>query len=131
MSFNREPQNTKCSEYSMTPSSTSMTSLTLTISCSTKSEIALISESLTLDSISSVSSMLVPPFPSGYSLPFATILSLGDHLHMFPKSTPRIKRELQGSSEKVMLTSPTSPRLRAMIKESLCITKWAVRDING
>jgi hypothetical protein len=83
---------------------------------------SLISESVTFDTLSSSSSDQVPPF-STCKPPRLSIIGLGDHLKMFsePLSQPRT-----GVKSKIVITSPTSPRLKSMFKECLCISKWAV-----
>ena len=80
---------------------------------------SLISESVTLDTLSSSSSHPVPPFSSCNPLKLS-IIGLGDHLKMF--SGPRSQLE----EPRIVITSPTSPRLKSMFKECLCISKWVV-----
>ncbi len=89
----------------------------------------LLLESLSCASLTSSSSVIPPAFPLP-TVPHLSLISLGEHLKMFPAV-------LSGTEEKssrcmdapVVLTCPTSPRLRSMCEECLSITKWAVCGI--
>jgi hypothetical protein len=90
-------------------------------------ESSVLSESLTLESLSTSSSDTTPAFPSGCVVPVSTILGLGNHLSIFPQGLPLVG----GFSEvdqlsKSKLTAPTPPRLKTMLKECLCVRKWVV-----
>ncbi|KAF5316138.1 hypothetical protein D9619_006453 [Psilocybe cf. subviscida] len=85
----------------------------------------LLSESVTLDSLSSKSSVETIPaaFPLSKGLPRCLLLGLGENLKFFSESL-----SLGGSPRKptrVTISSPTSPRLRTMMKECLSIQQWA------
>ena len=82
----------------------------------------LISESISLDTLSSTSSDQVPPFSTSKLLRLS-IIGLGDHLKMFSGPLTHLQ---EPTNPKVLITSPTSPRLKSMFKECLCISKWAV-----
>ncbi|KAJ3510834.1 hypothetical protein NLJ89_g4451 [Agrocybe chaxingu] len=87
---------------------------------------SLMSESVTLDSLSTRSSDALPPFPNCRSPQIATI-ALGDHLKMFSEV---LSNEPGFSVEPaVLLAAPTSPRLKVMLKECLSIRKWASVDL--
>ena len=86
---------------------------------------SLFSESVTFDTLSSSSSDQVPPF-STCKPPRLSIIGLGDHLKMFSEPVSQLQDPRTGVKPKVVITSPTSPRLKSMFKECLCISKWAV-----
>ena len=86
----------------------------------------LISESITFDTLSSSSSDQVAPF-STCKPPRLSIIGLGDHLKMFSGPLSQLQ---DGVKSKIVITSPTSPRLKSMFKECLCISKWAVSLFN-
>lgn len=80
---------------------------------------SLLSESVTyVSELSDNFSETLPPFPLR-PLPGFVTVSLGEHLKMFPGTNTT-------SGSRIMLASPTSPRLRSMCKECLSISKWAV-----
>jgi hypothetical protein len=85
----------------------------------------LISESLTFDTLSSSSSDQIPSF-STCKPPRLSMIGLGDHLKMFPAPLSQPQEPTTGVKPKILITSPTSPRLKSMFKECLCISKWAV-----
>lgn len=87
---------------------------------------SLLLESFSCTSLSSSASVIPPAFPLSTS-PRCNIISLGEHLKMFP-AIPSETEEQSGHcmDAPVVLTCPTSPRLRSMFKECLSITKWAV-----
>ena len=85
----------------------------------------LIAESLTFGTLSSSSSDQVPPF-SSYKPPKLSIIGLGDHLKMFSGPLSQLQEPRTDVKPKIVITSPTSPRLKSMFKECLCISKWAV-----
>ncbi len=75
---------------------------------------SLLLESLSMDSLSTISSESnIPPFPPGCMIPMSTILSVS----------------VKAGEHNATITVPTPPRLRTMLKENLCIKKWAVRSI--
>ncbi|KAF8817425.1 hypothetical protein BYT27DRAFT_7152960 [Phlegmacium glaucopus] len=84
----------------------------------------LISESVTFDTLSSSSSDQVPPFYA-FKTPRLSIIGLGDHLKMFSGPLSQLQEPRTDVNPKVVITSPTSPRLKSMFKECLCISKWA------
>ncbi|KAJ7612460.1 hypothetical protein DFH06DRAFT_1243307 [Mycena polygramma] len=77
---------------------------------------SLLSESLTLSSLSSSTSS-TPPIPAGCMVPLATIIGHHDGPTM---SRPPPSRK----TSKATLTSPTPPRLRTMLKEKLLVETW-------
>ncbi|KAJ6581535.1 hypothetical protein B0H19DRAFT_510841 [Mycena capillaripes] len=77
---------------------------------------SLLSESLTLSSLSSSTSS-TPPIPAGCMIPLATIIGHHDGPTM-SHSTPSRK------ISKATLTSPTPPRLRTMLREKLLVETW-------
>ena len=87
----------------------------------------LISESVTFDTLSesSSSSDQIPPF-SPCKSPRLSIIGLGDHLKMFSGPLSQLQEPRPGIKPKIIITSPTLPRLKSMFKECLCINKWAV-----
>ncbi|KAK0501398.1 hypothetical protein EDD18DRAFT_1328370 [Armillaria luteobubalina] len=71
---------------------------------------SLLLESLSMDSLSTISSESnIPPFPPGCMIPMSTILSVS----------------VKAGEHNATITVPTPPRLRTMLKENLCIRKWA------
>ncbi|KAE9399558.1 hypothetical protein BT96DRAFT_975836 [Gymnopus androsaceus JB14] len=78
---------------------------------------SLLSESLSLDTISIASLESVPPFPYGCMVPFSTFLAVNDcpctPANPHPDALPTITT-----------TIPTPPRLRTLLKEDLCISRW-------
>ncbi|KAK0489031.1 hypothetical protein IW261DRAFT_1442840 [Armillaria novae-zelandiae] len=71
---------------------------------------SLLLESLSMDSLSTISSdSNIPPFPPGCIIPMTTILSVS----------------VKAGEHNATITVPTPPRLRTMLKENLCIRKWA------
>ncbi|KAF4610880.1 hypothetical protein D9613_006963 [Agrocybe pediades] len=79
---------------------------------------SLMSESVTLSSLSSASSD-VPPLYGPRKPPAFRMVGLGDHLKLFSSAIDR------SSNDTVITTSPTAPRLKSMLKECLSIDKWA------
>ncbi|KAF5387337.1 hypothetical protein D9757_005796 [Collybiopsis confluens] len=77
----------------------------------------LLSESLSLDTISIVSTESIPPFPPGCMVPLLSFLSLDD----LPCNRTNSKLDSLSSAT---TTIPTPPRLRTLLKENLCISKW-------
>ncbi|KAJ7224322.1 hypothetical protein GGX14DRAFT_649621 [Mycena pura] len=71
---------------------------------------SLLSESLTLSSLSSATSS-TPPIPAGCMVPLSTIIGHHEDVSLRKVS-------------KATLTSPTPPRLRTMLKEKLLIETW-------
>ena len=86
---------------------------------------SLMSESVTFDTLSSSSSDQVPPF-STCKPPRLSIIELGDHLKMFSEPLSQLQEPRTDVKPRIVITSPTSPRLKSMFKECLCISKWAV-----
>ena len=86
---------------------------------------SLISESVTFDTLSSSSSDQVPPY-STCKPPRLSIIELGDHLKMFSEPLSQLQEPRTDVKPRIVITSPTSPRLKSMFKECLCISKWAV-----
>ncbi|KAG7444900.1 uncharacterized protein BT62DRAFT_951128 [Guyanagaster necrorhizus] len=71
---------------------------------------SLLMESLSMDSLSTVSSEPnIPPFPPGCMVPMSTILNVS----------------VKAGELNATITVPTPPRLRTMLMENLCIEKWA------
>ena len=110
------------------PSSPSADSLDLPQLLASDRIQSLISESVTFDTLSSSSSDQVPPF-STCKPPRLSIIGLGDHLKMFSEPLSQLQDPRTGVKPKIVITSPTSPRLKSMFKECLCIRKWAVSFI--
>ncbi|KAF7370579.1 Methylenetetrahydrofolate reductase [Mycena sanguinolenta] len=75
---------------------------------------SLLSESLTLSSLSSFTSS-TPPIPAGCMVPLATIIG---------QDGPTLSRRLSARKPGATLTSPTPPRLRTMLKEKLLVETW-------
>ncbi|KAJ6518833.1 hypothetical protein C8R45DRAFT_884998, partial [Mycena sanguinolenta] len=78
---------------------------------------SLLSESLTLSSLSSSTSS-TPPIPAGCMVPLATIIGQDG-----PTLSRRLSSRKSGSG-RATLTSPTPPRLRTMLKEKLLVETW-------
>ncbi|KAF7356572.1 Methylenetetrahydrofolate reductase [Mycena venus] len=78
----------------------------------------LLSESLTLSSLSSSTSS-TPPIPAGCMVPLATIIDHNDGPTMSRRCSLR-----KFALDKATLTSPTPPRLRTMLKEKLLVETW-------
>ncbi|KAJ7155418.1 hypothetical protein C8R43DRAFT_429958 [Mycena crocata] len=77
---------------------------------------SLLSESLTLSSLSSSTSS-TPPIPAGCMVPLSTII--GHH------EGPTMSRRCSSrKASKATLTSPTPPRLRTMLREKLLVETW-------
>ncbi|KAF8966331.1 hypothetical protein BDZ97DRAFT_1917707 [Flammula alnicola] len=87
---------------------------------------SLLSETVTLDSLSTRSSDSLPAFPV-CKPPDITMIGLGDHLKFFSAALSQPKEESgkQHVQSKVTIAAPTSPRLKSMFKECLSIRKWA------
>jgi hypothetical protein len=72
----------------------------------------------------------IGPFPSGRTPPITTVLGLGSQLSMFPQGLPRVGGFCaEDELAKAIITVPTGPRLGTMLKEKLCVRKWAVSYI--
>jgi hypothetical protein len=86
----------------------------------------LLLESLSCASLTSSSSVIPPAFPL-HNVPHHNLVSLGEHLKMFPAVLSGTgKKSTRCMDAPVLLTCPTPPRLRSMCEECLSITKWAV-----
>jgi len=68
----------------------------------------------------------VPPFPSEHRPPIAKLVSIGDYLSMFPRNLRPGHFSAVNDATGVSITIPTAPRLNILMKESLCIKRWAV-----
>ncbi|KAJ6591573.1 hypothetical protein DFH09DRAFT_1417356, partial [Mycena vulgaris] len=79
---------------------------------------SLLSESLTLSSLSSSTSS-TPPIPAGCMVPLSTII--GHH-----EGPTMSRRTSLRKASKATLTSPTPPRLRTMLREKLLVETWLV-----
>ncbi|KAJ7668302.1 hypothetical protein B0H17DRAFT_220260 [Mycena rosella] len=77
---------------------------------------SLLSESLTLSSLSSSTSS-TPPIPAGCMVPLSTIIGHHEGPTMFRRASSR-------RVSKATLTSPTPPRLRTMLREKLLVESW-------
>jgi len=87
----------------------------------------LLLESLSCASLTSSSSSVIPPAFPLYTVPHLNLVSLGEHLKMFPAVLPGTdKKSGHRMDAPVVLTCPTPPRLRSMCEECLSISKWAV-----
>lgn len=84
---------------------------------------SLLSESLSLDTISILSLDSIPPFPSGCRIPLPTFLTIND---MTCASANLQPNALSTSTT----TIPTPPRLKTLLKEDLCISRWTVCEWN-
>ncbi|KAH7870413.1 uncharacterized protein C8R40DRAFT_1240464 [Lentinula edodes] len=78
---------------------------------------SLLSESLSLDTISILSLDSIPPFPSGCRTPLPTFLTINDITCASANLQPNT---LSTSTT----TIPTPPRLKTLLKEDLCISRW-------
>lgn len=99
----------------------SLTSTPTTLSLDVLSDLdySLLSESLSLDTISVASTESVPPFPYGCMVPLSTFLAVNDHpYHLASSQLDAIPT--------ITTTIPTPPRLRTLLKEDLCISRWTV-----
>ncbi|RDB23702.1 hypothetical protein Hypma_009131 [Hypsizygus marmoreus] len=80
----------------------------------------LLSESLTLESLSSIASDdVIPPFPSRPIPPMSPLL--------FENHSPLLPLRSRTSSEEditITLSTPTSPRLTRLLSEPLCVGRW-------
>ncbi|KAF9482578.1 hypothetical protein BDN70DRAFT_419622 [Pholiota conissans] len=88
---------------------------------------SLLSESVTLDSLSSKSGDTSPSFPLSKLQKFS-LIGLGDRLKLFSAtilSSKETARSAQPKRGSVLIGAPTAPRLKNMLKECLCIKKWA------
>ncbi|KAG7094063.1 hypothetical protein E1B28_007683 [Marasmius oreades] len=74
---------------------------------------SLMSESLSLDSLSTISDDSTPPIPPGCMVPLSRILGIG--------SSSTISEE----GQMITTTIPTPPRLRTILRENLCIQRWS------
>ncbi|KAF8159522.1 hypothetical protein B0H34DRAFT_407690 [Crassisporium funariophilum] len=84
----------------------------------------LVSETVTLDSLSSGSSDTVPSFPACKSQNLAMI-GLGERLKLFSGHLSHAQGDINADLKSpVLITTPTSPRLGTMSKECLNIGKW-------
>ncbi|KAF8906224.1 hypothetical protein CPB84DRAFT_1745087 [Gymnopilus junonius] len=104
--------------YAQIPTSSSIPSLDIRILADASLQPSLLSESISICSLSSLESKSPTPFPSVKILPFRFI-ELGDQLKMF--SVSEMSRHNASTS---LVSSPTSPRLKLMLKECLSIPKW-------
>jgi len=91
---------------------------------------ALLSESLTLDSLSSIGSN-VPPMSPRFTQPPTRLVNLGHDLKLFPLFLGNQAEDTSpdapaNADDSVNVTTPTSPRLDALFKEDLYINMWAV-----
>jgi hypothetical protein len=71
----------------------------------------------------------VSPFPPDRKPQIASLLGLGTHLPIFPQGLPCVDGFGVTDSDEianVTITIPTGPRLKAMLKESLSVRRWAV-----
>lgn len=88
---------------------------------------SLLSESLTLESLSGELNTPIPDFSFAYRPPPLAVVDLGERLHMWPPGWFRkpitTKSERKG---KVVLAAPTSPRLQSMLRENISISRWLV-----
>ncbi|KAK6992174.1 methylenetetrahydrofolate reductase [Favolaschia claudopus] len=100
---------------SVLPSGASAASLRLSLHLN---QDPLLSESLTLSSLSSSNSS-TPPLPAGCMVPLATIIGHQDGPTMSRRSSVR-----NVNRGRATLTSPTPPRLRTMLKEKLLVETW-------
>ncbi|KAJ3999802.1 hypothetical protein F5050DRAFT_1735750 [Lentinula boryana] len=76
---------------------------------------SLLSESLSLDTVSVQSLETIPPFPSDCVIPLSNFLTVND-----TTCTNAQLNKLPAS----LATIPTPPRLKTLLKEDLCISRW-------
>ncbi|KJA28015.1 hypothetical protein HYPSUDRAFT_34285 [Hypholoma sublateritium FD-334 SS-4] len=108
------------------PASFSTSSLDIKLLVRTHCMQSLLSESVTLDSLSSIAPDSPPDFPPTKPSTF-TFVGLGDHLKLFSTSVNQFT-DVQAKST-TMISIPTLPRLKCMFKECLSIKKWAENSI--
>jgi hypothetical protein len=82
-----------------------------------------LSESITFETLPTACSEDVPPFPAGHSPPLATVIGLWSRLSLFPITS----RKPPKFENRPYVTAPTSPRLKTMLDERICVKRWAVR----
>jgi hypothetical protein len=91
----------------------------------------LLSESIGLSALSSnhpESPEIVPPFSRGRRPPVVDFTSLHSNLFTSPPDRSSVDTSSAlGERVKVITTGPTSPRLKAMLREVVSIKKWRVR----
>ncbi|KIM44653.1 hypothetical protein M413DRAFT_25105 [Hebeloma cylindrosporum] len=104
-----------------------MSSLNIALLAGSTPTQLLLSESVTLDSLSSTSSCSLPEFPGCKPQTFSMV-GLGDCLKMFSGDQTKPGRATvpdATASTRVVITAPTPPRLKFLLKECLSISKWA------
>lgn len=86
---------------------------------------SLLSESLTLESLSGELDTPIPDFSFAYRPPPLEVVDLGERLQMWPPGWFR-KPITTGSERtgKVVLAAPTAPRLQSMLRENISISRW-------
>jgi len=88
----------------------------------------LISESLSITSLSTFrSSGTIPAFPS-CNQPFMSMIGFTDHLKLFSSIGNSGNNTNTWHHPPALISAPTGPRLRCFLKESLSIQKWAVSN---
>ncbi|KAL0577910.1 hypothetical protein V5O48_004075 [Marasmius crinis-equi] len=104
-----------------TPSTSSSSISSIDLDAIPFANCSLMSESLSLDTVSTQSDTSTPPIPHGCMVPMSSFLSTGNS---------GILLEERG---KATTTIPTPPRLRTMLKENLCIERWSemIRATSG
>jgi len=88
---------------------------------------SLLSESLTLESLSGELNTPIPDFSFAYWPPPLAVVDLGERLHMWPPGW--FRKPITTDSErkdKIVLAAPTAPRLQSMLRESISISRWLV-----
>ena len=101
----------------------SSTSLDLRGLCLRIQPQTVLSESITFETLPTVCSEDVPPFPAGHSPPLATVIGLWSRLSLFPLTIHRSHK----FEDRPYVTTPTAPRLKTMLDERICVKRWAVR----
>jgi hypothetical protein len=80
-----------------------------------------------IPSLSYLDSGDVPPFPTRLRPAMLPLLGLGGHLALYPNGLSRIDPCRATNKDAIVIVSiPTPPRLRTMLKEDLCVGRWAV-----
>jgi hypothetical protein len=109
--------------------STSLSELIGRMDCE---EINLLSESTVLSGVSfnyTESLEPVPPFPRGRKPAVIDFMSLRSNLFHCPRGMPLVSGSsvLSGRGN-IVITGPTPPRLKAMLREVVSVKKWRVRQ---
>ena len=107
--------------------STSLSELIGRMDCE---DINLLSDSTVLSDFSSnytESLETVPPFPRGRKPAVIDFMSLRSNLFHCPRGMPLVSgSSISSDCGSVVITGPTPPRLKAMLREVVSVEKWRV-----